>query len=182
MSETETMMNKLFLSACLLLLTFNCVAQKDAEIKTLLSKDGVLALPIPLKKINEALKVKPVVTNDEMFGDEYTWKPLSGVHFSAFVGEDKTCSTVFIKANKGKVISGLPYDLILNGSSLKDCEAKFKSSILEKQKINPEDNPGETSSFILKVKKGKYYVHLAFDTKLKLEQITISTVNLDAAG
>lgn len=141
-----------------------------------------MPLPIPVKKINEALKVKPIVTNDEMFGEDYTWKPLSGLSFSGFVGEDKTCSTVFIKANKGKVLSGLPYDLILNGSSLKDCETKFKSSILEKQKINPQDNPGETSSFILKVKDGKYYIHLAFDAKLKLEQMTISTVNLDAAG
>jgi hypothetical protein len=182
MSETETMMNKIFLSAFLLLLTFNCIAQKDAGIKNLLSKDGAMPLPIQIQKINEALKVKPVVTNDEMFGDDYTWKPLSGIHFSGFVGADKSCSTVFLKTTKGRVLSGLPYDLILNGSSLKDCETKFKSSILEKQKINPEDNPGETSSFILKVKKGKYYVHLAFDAKLKLEQITISTVNLDAAG
>lgn len=182
MSPTETMMNKLFLSAFLLFLTFNGLAQQDAGIKTLLSKDGAMQLPIPLKKINEALKAKPVVKNDEMFGDDYTWNQPNGLSFSGFVGEDKTCSVVFLKATKGKILSGLPYDLILNGSTLKDCETKFKSSILEKQKINPKDNPGETSSFILKVKKGEYYIHLAFDAKLKLEQITIATVNLDAAG
>jgi hypothetical protein len=182
MYPAETMMNKLFLSAFLLLLTFNCFAQKDAGIKTLLSKGGVMPLPIPVKEINEALKVKPIVTNDETFGDDYTWNLLSGLSFSGLMGEDKTCSTVFLKADKGKVLSGLPYDLILNGSSLKDCETKFKSTILEKQKINPQDNPGETSSFILKVKNGQYYIHLAFDAKLQLEQMTISTVNLDAAG
>jgi hypothetical protein len=83
----ETMMNKFFLSAFLLLLTFNCIAQKDAGIKTLLSKSGAMPLPIPVKKINEALKVKPIVTNDEMFGDDYTWNPVSGLSFSGFMGE-----------------------------------------------------------------------------------------------
>lgn len=70
MSGLESMMNKLFLSAFVLLLTFNGIAQKDAGIKMLLSKNGAMPLPIPVKKINEALKVKPIVTNEEMFGDD----------------------------------------------------------------------------------------------------------------
>ncbi|AOM75939.1 hypothetical protein BFS30_01380 [Pedobacter steynii] len=182
MTATETPMNKIILSAFLLLLTFNCIAQKDAGIKALLSKNGELSLPVQVKTLNKELKVKPVVTSDDTYGDEYTWNTPEGLSFSGLVSADKTSSVIFLKAAKGKVLGGLPYGLTLNGSTLKDCESKFKTNILEKQKLNPVDNPGETSSFILKVKKGIYYIHLAFDAQLKLEQITLATVNLDAAG
>lgn len=175
-------MNKIVLSCLLVFFTFQCIAQKDGGMKSLLSKDAVLALPVPVKKITEVLKVKPTLRNDEIYGDEYTWKSPGGLLFTALVGEDKKAHSVFLEAQKKQVLSGLPYDLILNGSTLKDCETKFKANILEKQKLNPVDNPGETTSFILKVKNGQYYIHLAFDAKLKLEQITISTANLDAAG
>jgi len=175
-------MYKVVLSCLFVLFTFQSMAQKDGRMKPLLSKNGILVLPVTVKKVTEVLKVKPVIKNDEMYGDEYTWNSPGGLSFTGLVGEDKTSYTIFIEAKKGQVLNGLPYHLVLNGSTLKECEAKFKSNILEKQKINPNDNPGETSSFILKVKDGEYYIHLAFDAKLKLEQMTISTTNLDAAG
>lgn len=175
-------MHKILLSCILVFFGFQSIAQKDGGMKALLSKNGVLALPVTVKKVTEVLKVKPVVKNDETYGDEYTWNSPGGLSFSGLVGEDKSSYAVFIEAKKGQVLNGLPYGLVLNGSTLKACEAKFKSSIMEKQKLNPGDYPGETSSYILKVKNGEYYIHLAFDAELKLERITISTTNLDAAG
>jgi hypothetical protein len=168
------------LSGCIIMLT--ATAQKDAGIKALLSASGELILPVSVKQVTQQLKIKPAIVSEETMGDDYTWTTPNGLSIGTMPDADNKCQDLYMSAEHGEVLSGLPYGLVLNGSTLKDCETRFKSSIVEKAQLYSMDHPNEKSGCVLKLKQGKYYMHLTFNQQNRLEEIHIATFNIDAAG
>lgn len=176
-----------FLLLAVFILGSNAMAQKDAGFKTLLTASGEFSLPNTTKNISQKLNSKPGVIKmlDEdgsWDSEEYTWTTAAGLIVSTYPDSSGAFDIIWLKASGKQSLSDLPYGLVLNGTTVTECAAKFKTGLVEKRKLNPVDYPGTTSSYLLIIKKGKYYLNLSFDQSQKLEQIIIATFNPDAAG
>jgi len=172
----------------IVVLTFKAIAQKDAGLQSLLNANSELSLPGSVKNVSQKLNSKPGITKmpEEEGGgwgnNEYTWNTAAGLVVTTYPDSSGAFNIIWLKASGKQVLSGLPYGLVLHGTTVDECAAKFKNGLVEKRKLNPTDYPGTTSSYLLIIKKGKYYLNLSFDQSLKLEQIIIAIFNPDAAG
>ncbi len=177
-------MRRFILSMLLMtgLFTQDCFAQKDAGIKALLSPEGELVMPVKIATVSAKIKIKPKVTHDETMGDDYVWKTASGLVMGTVPDVDRGCVYFNLTADKGQILSGLPYGLVINSTTLKDCKALFKSNITGSTQLYSMDNTKEKGGFLLKIKKGKYYAHLLFNKQNILEEIDIALFDIDSAN
>jgi len=170
-----------------LLLAITCTAQKDAGIKSLLSASGEIVLPIQATTITQKLKIQPVIINDtidmDAYEESYKWVTSTGLSLvAAHTDNENAFRDVSLTSRDGQLLKGLPYNLVLLGSTLKDCETRFKTLIRKKEKLYSTGNPDQLSGHRMIVKKGKYYVTLLFNKQNKLEGIMISVYDLETAG
>lgn len=172
----------LFLS---LLFTVVCTAQKDAGIKSLLTPAGEL-LPLTVKAVTTKLKIKPVEITDGSEAEAVTWKTWKTatglVLQTRSLKDNEYCRELHFQSSKGQPLKGLPYGLILHGSTLKDCETRFKTLIVKQEKIAGTDYPEGLDGYKMVIKKGQYYLLLVFNSKTKLERIKISVYDPETAG
>jgi hypothetical protein len=117
-------------------------------IEKLLSTDGSIKLPMTIRKIKTALKVKPVVeSGDEIFPElsDYIFTLANGVILTVKNVEGGKSSWLIIEGKNGKIINGLPFGLIINQSTIKDVEKQLKNIKTQKLGNSIEFRKGEWS-------------------------------------
>lgn len=164
------------------LLTLLALAQKNADLNTLLNKNAEFILPQTPDKISSALKVKTVFYEDANEEEYAKWLTKSGLELYCSLGENKRINEMFfdIPDDKFLIVSGLPFNLTMNKTTVQQSIIKFSSYKVKKEKI------GDDSSFSggtrLSFKKDKHYVTLLFDNKNLLKYISITPYLIDAAA
>ena len=109
------------------------------ELVNLTSSNKSIMLPMKISKIESVLNKKPQIEKDEDFPEytTYLWKLSSGLVLTA-VNSQKTNNGwqngwIIIGSEKDKTIKGLPFDFVLNESSIQNVEnklSKFKTQKL----------------------------------------------------
>jgi len=134
---------------------------------------GHIMLPTRYSIVTKRLGVKPSIKRDMIHGKEYSW--LLSNSLQVITNLSKDGSIVWLGFSAKKVVSGLPYHLIINQTTLDDCKSTFAP-----------DNPLETSAYAagkegahcLNFKHDIYYLFLVFGDDLKLSTATFSLIDL----
>lgn len=137
------------------------------EIDDLLSLDKSFELPITIAKIQTVLKVEPNIEEDEYFDDKiFSWTLPSGIILTAMNAQETDIGWLtgwlIIEAEDGKIVKGLPYDLIINESSLKSVETKLSN--IKTQKLGNH----------IEFRKGNQEYRFEFNENKTLEKVHIS--------
>ncbi|MBP1664486.1 MAG: hypothetical protein H6Q19_1626 [Bacteroidetes bacterium] len=98
-------------------------------IEKLLSTDGSIKLPMTITKIKDALKVKPKVETDDYFPElsDYIFTLANGIVLSVRNVQENKTGWLIIEGENDKKISGLPFGLIINQSTIKDVEKQLSN-------------------------------------------------------
>jgi hypothetical protein len=98
-------------------------------IEKLLSSDGSIKLPMTITAIKTALKVKPVVETDDYFSEltDYIFTLANGIILSVRNVQENKTGWLIIEGENDKIISGLPFGLIINQSTIKDVEKQLSN-------------------------------------------------------
>ena len=103
------------------LLLATAFAQKNAGLNTLLDKNAEFILPQTTDKISAALRTKAIITDNENDGERYAeWITSSGLGVYTNIGDKKTVNDIWfsIPDDRNIIISGLPFNLVLNKLNL----------------------------------------------------------------
>ncbi|WP_316801774.1 hypothetical protein [Pedobacter nototheniae] len=164
------------------LLTLAALAQKNAGLNTLLNKNTEFIFPQTPDKISAALNAKTVFYEDANEEQYAKWLTKSGLELYCSLGKDKSINEMFfdIPDDKFLVVSGLPFGLSMNKTTLQQGVANFTKYKAKKVKL------GDDSTFSggtkLTFKKEKHYVTLLFDSKNLLKSLSITTELIDPAA
>lgn len=164
------------------LLTFAAFAQKNAGLNTLLNKNGEFIFPQTPAKISSVLNTKTVFYEDANEEQYAKWITKSGLELYCSLGENKSINEMSfdIPDDKFVVVSGLPFGLTMNKTTIQESVAKFSKYKAKKEKL------GEGSLFSggakLTFKKEKHYITLLFDNKNLLKSLSITTELIDPAA
>ena len=164
------------------LVTLVASAQKDAGLNILLNKNSEFIFPQTPDKISAILNTKTVFYEDANEEQYAKWLTKSGLELYCSLGKDKRINEMFfnIPDDKFLVISGLPFNLIMNKTTVQQGVIKFSNYKVKKEKL------GEDSLFSggakLTFKKEKHYVTLLFDQKNLLKSLSITTDLIDPAA
>lgn len=165
------------------LLLATTFAQKNAGLGTLLNKNAEFIFPQTTEKISHALNVKAVVTENENDGAQNVeWITKSGLGVYTTIGDQKAINEIWFSVPDDKflIVSGLPYNLILNKTTVQETLAKFNKYKVKKTKPNLYGTlEGGTK---LEVKIGARYVTLFFDSKNVLNSLYILRSFIDPAA
>ncbi|MCX2679430.1 hypothetical protein OOZ15_05695 [Galbibacter sp. EGI 63066] len=107
-------------------------------IEELFFSDDSIKFPMTITKIQKALKVEPVIEEDDYFGyKSFHWTLTNGVVLTAMNAQETNIGWLtgwlIIEGKNGKTVSGLPFDLVINQSTIKDVEKQL--SKIKTQKI-----------------------------------------------
>lgn len=164
------------------LLTLAAFAQKSADLNILLNKNSEFIFPQTPEKIAAALNVKTVFYEDANEEQYAKWVSKSGLQLYCTLGKNKVINEIFfdIPDDKFLIVTGLPFNLALNKTTLQQSVVKFSSYKVKKQKL------GEDSLFAgaakLTFKKEKHYITLLFDNKNLLKSLSLTTDLIDPAA
>ncbi len=170
----------IILSQLLFLTTY---AQKDAGIGMLLNKNAEFIFPQTADKISAALNVKAKITDNENDGERYAeWITKSGLGVYTTIGNKNMINEIWfdIPEDKFLIISGLPYHLTLNQTTVQETLVKFKKNKVKK--TTPEMYDALKGGTKLEVKVGNRYVTLLFDRKNLLKSVSILLGFIDPAA
>jgi len=157
-------------------------AQKNSGLGALLNKKSEFIFPQTADKVSAALNVKAVFYEDANEEKYAKWLCNTGLELYCTLGENKRIDDMSfdIAEDKFVVVSGLPYNLTMNKSTVEQCVAKFKNSKIKKEKL------GDDSSFSggtkLTFKQEKHYVTLLFDQENLLKFLSITPDLIDPAA
>ncbi|MEH3112477.1 hypothetical protein [Pedobacter terrae] len=163
------------------LLSLFAFAQKNARLKTLLSKNQEFIFPQTPEKISAILGVKTVFYEDANEQPYAKWLSKSGLELYCGLQEDKSITEMFFDVPNDQliVIEGLPYNLVMNKTSPQESMLKFSKYKIKKEKIG-EDSlyPGGTKLYF---KKGDRFITLFYDKKDLLKSLSITVGFTDSS-
>ncbi|MEN4762467.1 hypothetical protein ABEG63_19215 [Chryseobacterium sp. C39-AII1] len=171
----------ILLIATFQLFSISALAQKNANLSSLLDKNAEFILPQTQDNISKVLKIKPVISEDANEEKYAYWRTSSGLELYSSLGNGKINEMFFdIQDDKFIIVSGLPYGLTMNKTTSQEAKAKFA-------KYNPKSEKlGDDSSFSgglkLTLKKEKHYLTLLFDNKNVLKFLSITQNLIDPAA
>ncbi len=182
-------MNYIFFTLVVLFSSTITVAQKDAGLKNLLTKDKVIQLPTNISAISKKLNFKARIQKTVDVPGGSWWDLSSGVRVSTFVESKKESINLIdfflYKDYDTTVISGLPYNLIFNKTTFEACRNIFENDLVvvsEKEDGTLEVKKmkallkEEDGTYRFTFKRGKLYGWLRFNEKNILTFIRLSTV------
>ncbi|MFD2289096.1 hypothetical protein GJU39_14135 [Pedobacter petrophilus] len=164
------------------LLFVTTFAQKNAGLGTLLNKNAEFIFPQTPEKISVVLKVKPIFTEDASEEQNAKWITKSGLALYGTLGNNRSINEIWfdIPDDKFLIISGLPYHLTLNQTTVQEALVKFKKNKVKK--TMPEMYGALEGGTELEVKIGNRYVTLFFDRKNLLKSASILLGFIDPAA
>jgi len=157
-------------------------AQNKAALKSLLNKNREFIFPQTVDKIANALDVKTVFYEDANEEKYAKWITKSGLELYSNYQDDQSVNEIFfdIPEDKFVVVEGLPFDLAINKTTLKEALSKFSRQDLKKQKLDAGSSfPGGTR---LTMKTGTHFTTLLFDNKNLLKFMGLTTSLIDPAA
>lgn len=169
------------LNMILLLLATTAFAQNKVDLRTMLNKNREFIFPQTVDKIAAALHVKTDFYEDANAEKYAKWITKSGLELYSNYGDDKTVNELFfdIPEDKFLVVEGLPFDLAMNKTTLKDALSKFSRHEVKQKKLDDGSAyPGGTS---LTMKTGAHFTTLIFDNKNLLKFMSLTTSLIDPA-
>ncbi|WP_336960360.1 hypothetical protein [Chryseobacterium contaminans] len=149
--------------------------QKSEALNSLLDKNAEFIFPQTPDKISKAVNAKTVFYEDAN-GEKYAkWLTKSGLELYSGLGKNNSINEMFFEISEGKeeVVSGLPYDLSINKTTLALAKAQFKKYGAKVQKLGADSEFPEGEKLIFK--RGKHFTTLFFDSKNLLKSIRITT-------
>ncbi|WP_312339504.1 hypothetical protein [Sphingobacterium sp.] len=170
------------LTISLFLFTATTFAQNKVQLKSLLNKNREFIFPQTVDKIAQALNVKTVFyedANDEKYAK---WITRSGLELYSNYQADKSVHEIFfdIPEDKFLVVEGLPFDLAINKTTLKEALLKFSRHDVKEEKLDAGSSfPGGTR---LTMKTGTHFTTLLFDNKNLLKFMGLTTSLIDPAA
>lgn len=156
-------------------------AQQNAELNTLLNKNQEFIFPQTPKKISAILGVKTVFYEDANEQPYAKWLSKSGLELYCSLKEDRTIDEMFfiIKDDRPIVVEGLPFNLVMNRTTLQQSMLKFSKYKIKKEKLDEcYEYPGGTRLFF---KKGDRFITLLFDSKNLLKFLSITNEIIGSA-
>lgn len=165
------------------LLLATAFAQKNAGLNTLLDKNAEFILPQTTDKISAALRTKAIITDNENDGERYAeWITSSGLGVYTNIGDKKTVNDIWfsIPDDRNIIISGLPFNLVLNKTTIDEAMAKFKKYNVKKSKFS--DGSFYSNGTKLLFKKGRHYVTLSYNDQNLLKSLSIMRFIPDPAA
>lgn len=172
----------LVLTVLFQLLSLTAFSQKIAGLNSLLNKDSEFIFPQTPDKISAALKTKTIFYEDSN-DEKYTkWLTPSGLELYASLGKDNSITEMSfdIVDNKSVAVSGLPFGLAINKTTLQESAVTFSKYGSETEKLGQDTEfPGGSK---LTFKKGKHYAILLFDSKNLLKSLYLTTQLIDPAA
>ncbi|BAP31225.1 uncharacterized protein CHSO_2188 [Chryseobacterium sp. StRB126] len=163
-------------------LSCTAFSQKSAALNSLLDKNSEFAFPQTTDKISKALNAKAVFYEDAN-GEKYAkWLTKSGLELYTDLGKNNVINEMFfdIPDHKPVIVSGLPYGLIMNKTTLESAKLQFKKYDAKAQKLGAGSEFPEGTQLIFK--RGKHFTTLLFDNKNLLKSIGITTELVDPAA
>lgn len=163
-------------------LSFTAFSQKTAGLNSLLDKNTEFIFPQTPEKISKTLQIETVFYEDANEEKYAKWLTKSGVELYSSLGKDNTINEMFFEVpdHKDMVISGLPYGLVMNKTTLENAKVQFRKNEAKVQKLgNDSEFPGGAK---LIFKNGKRFTTLFFDGKNLLKSIRITTELVDPAA
>lgn len=170
----------LFVFQFIIIATF---AQKSAGLGSLLNKNAEFIFPQTTEKIDAALNVKAVISDNEADGERYAeWITKAGLGIYTTVGNKQAVNEIWfgIPDDKFVVISGLPYNLTLNKTTVQEALAKFNKYKVKKTK--PDFYGALEGGTKLEVKIGDRYITMFFNQKNTLNSLYILLAFIDPAA
>jgi len=153
----------------------NIIISEYGGIQSLI-KNGDFVLPTNTFIVSTNLKKAASIESDEYEGDIYIWKLDNGIVLSTNPSSDGEINYISINCENNSVISGLPYDLTFNKTTLQESQTKFEKNT--PQKLPTYEN-GNQNGYWLKFKKDKYWVYLSFNKSSILYSILLATFEID---
>lgn len=172
----------LVLAVLFQLLSLTAFSQKTAGLNSLLNKNSEFIFPQTVQSISTALKVKATFYEDANEEKYAKWVTKSGLELYCSLGQNKTINEMSfdIPDDKVVVVSGLPFNLTMNKTTLQESIKKFSTYGAKTQKLDDGSSfPGGSK---LVFKKGKHYTTLLFDSRSLLKSLSITTELMDPAA
>ena len=165
----------LTLNMFLLLLTFSAFSQNTAGINSLLDKNSEFIFPQTVQKIEAALNTKTVYYEDANEEKYAKWLTKSGLELYTSLGKNNAINEIFfdIPEDKPLIVAGLPFNLVMNKTTLEESKAKFNEYTVKIQRME-EGNTFPRGSK-LTFKRGKHYATLTFDSNNLLRFLSLTT-------
>ena len=163
-----------------LFLTLNAFSQGNAGLKSLLDKNSEFIFPQTVNSITQALNVKPVILKNADDEEYVEWHTRSGLVLSC-AHKPKAIQNIYfeIPDDASLIIDGLPFGLVMNKTTLKECLYKFrKYGIKDQSKYGGRFSGGSRIYF----KKGDHYATLFFDGNHLLKLLNLETNLVDPAA
>ncbi|WP_412468681.1 hypothetical protein [Pedobacter sp. KLB.chiD] len=149
-------------------------AQKNAGFKTLLNKNQEFIFPQTPERVSAILGVKTVFYEDANEQPYAKWLTKSGLELYCSLGEDKSITEMFfdIPEDQPIVVAGLPFNLVMNGTTPKQGMLKFSRYKIRQEKLGDDSlYPG---GLRLSFKKGDRFITLLFDRNNLLKFLSIT--------
>lgn len=149
-------------------------AQQKANLKTLLNKNQEFIFPQTPEKISAILGVKTVFYEDANEQPYAKWLSKSGLELYCSLKEDRSITEMFfdIPEDRPIVVAGLPFNLVMNGTTPQQIILKFSRYKIRKEKLDEDaEYPGGLRLFF---KKGNHFITLLFDRKNLLKFLSIT--------
>lgn len=172
----------LTLNIGLFLFAATTFAQNKADLKSLLNKNSEFVFPQTVDKIAATLNVKTEFYEDANEEKYAKWITKFGLELYSNYGADKSVNELFfdIPEDKFLIVEGLPFDLAINKTTVKEALSKFSQHDVKKQKLDAGSSfPGGTR---LTMKTGTHFTTLLFDSKNLLKFIGLTTSLIDPAA
>lgn len=165
----------LTLNILFLLLTFSAFSQNNAGLNSLLNKNSEFIFPQTAQKIETALNTKTIYYEDANEEKYAKWLTKSGLELYASLGKNNAINEIFfdIPDDKPLIVAGLPFDLVINKTTLEESTAKLSKYAARKQKM--EEGSTFPDGTRLTFKKGKHYATLIFDKNNLLRFLSLTT-------
>jgi len=165
----------LTLNILFLLLTFSAFSQNNAGLNSLLNKNSEFIFPQTAQKIETALNTKTIYYEDANEEKYAKWLTKSGLELYASLGKNNAINEIFfdIPDDKPLIVAGLPFDLVINKTTLEESTAKFSKYAARKQKM--EEGSTFPDGTRLTFKTGKHYATLIFDKNNLLRFLSLTT-------
>ncbi|SHL10875.1 hypothetical protein SAMN05444407_102270 [Chryseobacterium contaminans] len=163
-------------------LSLTAFSQKKADLNSLLDKNTEFIFPQTPDKISKALQVQTVFYEDANEEKYAKWLTKSGLELYAGLGKNNVINEMFFEIPDDKVVivGGLPYNLVLNKTTLEEAKVKFKKFGAKIKKLRTDSEFAGGSELIFK--SGKHYLTLTFDGKNLLKILGITTDLIDPAA
>lgn len=171
-----------FIFATFQLFSISAFSQNKANLNSLLDKNSEFIFPQTQENISKVLQVKPVISGDANDEKYAYWHTKSGLELYCSLENDQRINEMFfdIPDDKFIVVSGLPYDLIMNKTTSQEVKSKFSKYQPKSEKL--DDGSSFSGGSKLTLKKGSHYLTLFFDNKDVLKFLGITTQLIDPAA